>query len=77
MTYFSKEWTDSLVLPDGSVVSSVYGLEKYMKANDCSLKEDYSDEYLQTRRRRNEKAQREQLFSEFIHNYKRSIWYDK
>lgn len=76
MVYFSREWTDSLLLPDGSIVSSVTGLEKYMKANGCALREDYSDEYLKTRRRRNEKAQRDELFSEFIHNYKRSVWYE-
>lgn len=76
MVYFSREWTDSLLLPDGSIASSVAGLEKYMKVNNCALREDYSDEYLKARRRRNEKAQRDELFSEFIHNYKRSIWYE-
>ncbi len=72
--YFSKEWTDSLLLPDGSVVSSNAGLNRYLRDNDLSLSQDYSAAYLASRRRHNEKAQRAELFSDFIHNYKRSIW---
>lgn len=72
--YFTKEWTDSLKLPDGSVVSSNHQLDKYLRDNDLSLTSDYSEAYLKARRRNNEKAQRKELFSDFIHNYKRSIW---
>lgn len=74
--YFTKEWTDSLPLPDGTVVSSNSRLDKYLRENNLSLSQDYSDAYIQNRRRRNEKAQRNELFSDFIHNYKRSIWND-
>ena len=76
LMYFTKQWTDSLQLPDGSVVSSATGLDKYLKDNDLSLSQDYSEAWLKQRRRRNEKAQREELLSDFIHNYKRSIWND-
>lgn len=72
--YFTKEWTDSLRLPDGSVVSSNAGLDKYLRDNDLSLSQDYSEAWLRQRRRHNEKVQRNELFSDFIHNYKRSIW---
>lgn len=72
--YFSKEWTDSILLPDGSVASSVNRLDKYLRDNDLSLSSDYSEAYLKQRRRHNEKAQRAELFADFIHNYKRSIW---
>ena len=72
--YFTKEWTDSLRLPDGSVVSSNAGLDKYLRDNDLSLSQDYSEAWLRQRRRHNEKVQRKELFSDFIRNYKRSIW---
>nr|DAF74605.1 MAG TPA: Ragulator complex protein LAMTOR4, Ragulator signal transduction pathway, SIGNALING.03A [Caudoviricetes sp.] len=72
--YFNKNWTDSLVLPDGSVVSSNTELERYMREHDVSLSRDYSDDWLKNRRRHNEKVQRAQLFSDFIQQYKRSIW---
>lgn len=72
--YFNKNWTDSLRLPDGSVVSSSAELERYLRDHDLSLKQDYSADWLQGRRRHNEKVQRTQLFSDFIQHYKRSIW---
>ena len=72
--YFNKNWTDSLRLPDGSVVSSSTELEQYLRDHDLSLKQDYSAGWLQGRRRHNEKAQRTQLFADFIQHYKRSIW---
>ena len=72
--YFNKNWTDSLVLPDGSVVSSNTELERYMREHDVSLSRDYSDDWLKNRRRHNEKVQRAQLFSDPIQQYKRSIW---
>ena len=74
--YFSKEWTDSLQLPDGRIVSSNYQLDKYLRDNDLSLSQDYSEAYLKSRRQHNEKVQRAEMFSDFIHNYKRSIWND-
>ncbi len=74
--YFSKEWTDSLRLPDGRIVSSNYQLDKYLRDNDLSLSQDYSEAYLRSRRQHNEKVQKAELFSDFIHNYKRSIWND-
>ncbi|MBE6447911.1 MAG: hypothetical protein E7018_01250 [Alphaproteobacteria bacterium] len=72
--YFTKEWTSHLQMPDGTLISSARQLDKYLQAHDMSLSTDYSDTFLQERRRRNEKAQRSSLFSDFIHNYKRSIW---
>lgn len=75
--YFSKEWTDSLVLPDGRLVSSNQQLDKYLRDNDLSLSQDYSEAYLKSRRQYNEKVQKTKLFSDFIRNYKRSIWNDK
>ena len=72
--YFSKEWTEGITLPDGSIATSGRQLDNYMREHNVSLKQDYSDHYLKNVRRRNEKAQKDEFFSDFIHNYKRSIW---
>lgn len=61
-------------LPDGSVAETPADVEKFMKANNLALAQDYSDEYRKNIRSRNEKAQRDDLWAEFMRNYKRKIW---
>lgn len=61
-------------LPDGSVAETPAEVEKFMKANNLALAQDYSDEYRKNVRLRNEKAQRDDLWAEFMRNYKRKIW---
>ena len=75
--YFNKAWADGIILPNGCVAHSTKQLDNYLRDNDLSLSSDYSAAYLKNRRQRNEKAQRAELFSDFIHNYKRSIWNDR
>lgn len=74
MTYFNSPWADSLRLDDGTVVSSSRRLEAYLREHDLSLSADYSEDWRQNRRRRQETARRKELFAAFLHNYKRSIW---
>lgn len=65
-----KEFT----LPDGTVAESVQDVERYLKENDVAMASDFSDDYRKNRRFFNEKAQDEQLHSDFIHNFKKEIW---
>lgn len=74
MTYFNKQWLQEVQLPDGSFACCQQDVDRYLRANKLARKEDYSDEYLKNVRLNNEKAQRMELFEEFISNYKRSIW---
>lgn len=65
---------EAFSLPDGSVAETPAEVERFMKANNLALAQDYSDEYRKNVRLRNEKAQRDDLWAEFLHNYKRKIW---
>ena len=44
MTYFSKQFAEDVVLPDGSVASSVADVDKYLKASGLARAGDYSPE---------------------------------
>ena len=74
MSNINRQWTDEIVLPDGSVASSSADVEKYLRANQLALAGDYTDEYRRNVRLRNEKAQRDDLWAEFLKNYKRMNW---
>ncbi len=77
MTYFNKQWTEEIVLPDGSTASCQQDVDRFLKANNLALAGDYSDEFRKEVRLNNERALRRDLWAEFIRNYKRSIWYAK
>ena len=76
MAYFSKEFTEDIILPDGSAATSVYEVERYLKRHNLALSGDYSDAYLQNVRYRQEQDERRELFAEFLRNYKKSVWQD-
>ena len=74
MTYVSKQFAEDVVLPDGSVASSVADVDKYLRTSGLARASDYSPEYLNNVRAQNEKQRREALFADFLYNYKRMIW---
>lgn len=74
MTYFSKQFTEEVLLPDGSVASSVADVDKYLKATGLALACDYSDEYRKNIRYQQDKERRQSLFAELLYNYKRIVW---
>ncbi len=77
MTYFNKQWTEEILLPDGTSASCQQDVDKFLRANNLAIKEDYSDEFCKKVRLDNERTWRKELWAEFIRNYKRSIWYAK
>ena len=74
MTYFNKQWTEELVLPDGTIAVCVQDVDRYLRANNLSVAGDYSDAFRRTVRYNWEQALRKDFFAEFINNYKRRIW---
>lgn len=74
MANIGKQFTDDIVLPDGSIATSVQDVDKYLRANDLAHYSDYSDEYQKSVRLRNEKLREADCFADFINNYKRMIW---
>lgn len=74
MTYFNRQWTEEILLPDGTSASCQQDVDNFLKANQLALAEDYSDEFRKKIRLDNERSERKELWTEFIRNYKRSIW---
>lgn len=74
MTYISKQFAEEFVLPDGSVASSIADVDKYLRKSGMAHASDYSPEYINNVRAKNEQQRREELFADFIYNYKRMIW---
>ena len=74
MSYFSKQFTEDLVLPDGSVASSVADVDKYLRSSGSALASDYSVEYLNNIRYQQEKQRKDEIKNDFLREYKRKIW---
>lgn len=74
MSNFTKQFAEEIPLPDGSVASSVADVDKYLKATGLALSSDYSTEYIQNIRLKNEQQRQKEIFAEFLNNYKRMIW---
>ena len=74
MTYISKQFAEEVILPDGSVASSVADVDKYLRTNGLARSSDYSTEYIKNIRLKQETDRRKQLFADFLFNYKRMIW---
>ncbi len=74
MTYFTKQWTEELTLPDGTIAVCAQDVDRYLRANNLSSAGDYSDAYRRTVKFNREQALRKDFFAEFINNYKRRIW---
>ena len=76
MTYFTKNFSTEVVLPDGTVASSPKDIDRYLKASGLALKSDYSAEYMQKIRWNKEVDQRRKIRAELIKQYKKGIWND-
>lgn len=74
MGYFTKQFTEELLLPDGSVASSVADVDKYLRSSGLALAGDYSAEYRKNVRYQQEKQRKDEIKEDFLRNYKRIIW---
>lgn len=74
MSNFTKQFAEEVPLPDGSVASSVADVDKYLKTSGLALSSDFSAEYIQNIRLKNEQQRQKEIFAEFLNNYKRMIW---
>ena len=74
MTYISKQFAEEVILPDGSVASSVADVDKYLRRSGNAMASDYSPEYLKNIRIQQEIARKNEIKNEFLRNYKRIIW---
>ena len=74
MTYFSKNFSEEYLLPDGTVATSSQEIDRYLKVNSVPFKSDYSEQYMKKIRLDNDKAQQKEIFAEVVQQYKKRIW---
>lgn len=74
MTYFTKNYSEEYVLPDGTVATSSQEIDRYLKANNMALKSDYSEQYMRKIHLNNDRAQRKEIFADVVQQYKKRIW---
>lgn len=74
MSYFSKQFTEDLLLPDGSVASSVADVDKYLRSSGLAMASDYSPEYQKNIRYQQELERKREIKENFLREYKRIIW---
>ena len=74
MANFSKQFSEEVILPDGSIASSVADVDRYLKNSGLALSSDYSTEYIKDIRNKQEQDRRQEIFADFLLNYKRMIW---
>ena len=74
MSYFSKQFTEDLLLPDGSGASSVADVDKYLARSGLAMAGDYSPEYMKNIRYQQELERKKEINDEFLRSYKRIIW---
>ncbi len=74
MTYFTKEFSAEVILPDGTVATSAKDIDRYLKANQLAMQSDYSAEYLQNIRLKNQRELQKDIFADIVQQYKKRIW---
>lgn len=77
MSNISRRWTEEIVLPDGSIAACAADVDCYIRANQAALASDYSAEYIAKVKTRQQKEERQSIFADLIHYYKRSIWNER
>ena len=61
-------------LPDGTWAESVKDVERYLKQNDAASANDFSGDYMKSRRFFMEKDRRDKIHADFIRNLKKELW---
>ena len=78
MTYISKQFAEEVILPDGSVASSVADVDKYLRTSGLARSSDYSTEYIKNIRLKQETDRRAEMLRRFfikqINIFRRLIW---
>lgn len=65
---------DEFQLPDGSWAESSADVDRYLKQSGSAWADDYSGDFMKSRRFLMEKARQDDLIADFVHNYKKEIW---
>ncbi|MBR1605569.1 MAG: hypothetical protein IJ660_05640 [Alphaproteobacteria bacterium] len=77
MSNISRQWTEEIVLPDGRVACCAADIDRYMREHKTALASDYSSCYMAKVKERQQRQERDSIFADLIHNYKRSVWNER
>lgn len=67
---------EEFVLPDGTLAESTSDVDKYLKRANMAIASDYSKEYMNNVRYQKEKREKDEMFLDFVREYKKRIWND-
>ena len=74
MTYFTKNFSAEVLLPDGTVAYSAQDIDRYLKVNHLALQSDYSAAYLKNIRQGQQKSWLKDIRADLVQQYKKEIW---
>jgi hypothetical protein len=74
MTYFTRQFSADVVLPDGSVATSASDIDRYLRAHQLAAQSDYSADYFRKIRRDKDVARQSEIFAELVQQYQKRIW---
>ncbi len=74
MTYFSKQFTSPVALPDGTFAHNASEIEAFLKKSGLACASDYSKAYLKKQKHAQNQAFKKELFKAFLTQYKRMIF---
>ena len=77
MSNISRRWSEEIVLPDGSIAACAADIDRYIREHKAALASDYSSAYMAKVKEHQQKNERDSIFADLIHNYKRSIWNER
>ncbi|MBO7244447.1 MAG: hypothetical protein J6V53_04110 [Alphaproteobacteria bacterium] len=74
MSYISGAFKTPVLLPNGKEASSMQELEAYLNQAGLAMASDYSKSYIRQKQAERFLQEKQELFDDFLTNYKRMIF---
>ena len=74
MSYISGSFKTPFLLPNGKEATSCKEVDAYLKEEGLAMASDYSKSYFETQKAKKAFQQKQELFDDFLTNYKRMIF---
>ena len=74
MTYISGCFKTPVVLPNGKEAFSMQEVDLFLNQEGLAMASDFSESYFKAKKRENNLKQKQDLFDDFLTNYKRMIF---
>ncbi len=74
MSYISGSFKTPVLLPNGKEATSCQEVDAYLKEEGLAMASDYSKSYFEAQQAKKAFQQKQELFDDFLTNYKRMIF---